>query len=42
MWGGCITLRDLGWEVGSTPYDAPKVRFSARLGEEPEVEVALF
>jgi hypothetical protein len=25
----------------SQSYDAPKVRFSAALGEEPEVEVAL-
>jgi hypothetical protein len=34
-----------GWD-SANPYtvrtdDAPKVRFSATLGEEPEVEVAL-
>ncbi len=44
----CIKLRDLGWGVGSRhlpctvrTYNAPKLRFTATVGEEPEVEVEL-
>ncbi len=44
----CIKLRDLGWDVGGTLFlstvrndNTPKVRFSATLGQEPEVELAL-
>jgi hypothetical protein len=44
----CVKLHDLGWDVGdqTSPCDsrscnAPRVRFSATVGEVSEVEVAL-